>query len=445
MVTNDEQRKCEHCGATLGVHYTAVEADEGTHYFCRDCWDAGWRVCYDCGHVHQNHELHSGEGVRVCDECFDNMTESWNRCAQCDEPIDPEDDDHTFETYRGSTYHFCQGCIDDGWSVCYECGHISRYNNEHPTAYGEHICDNCLGELYTRCEDCGEWVLNDDSVYSEEDDAYYCDWCYRHNGHDCVNFVRGYHSSPHCYRDFIKNGSWLYLGVEIEMGGCDYESDVNDASHYIHDNFADKFHMENDCSIDGYGFETISVPMTFTQWQKYREKMADLYDTFASHGMKDDESCGLHIHVSKNYLDSFSWKALQWFMFKNQDTFERIAGRRESFDYARYSPRYTDIDEVKNSSDAFFACYADARYRALNMTNNRTVEFRLFAAQPNVEKFYEKLSIVNYLVRWVKYDKLAVFHLIETPRRAFNTFIEYVSNYDAELAKTLATYNNGGK
>lgn len=74
---------------------------------------------------------------------------------------------------------------EQGWfcgecvAYCDICG---EYHREYEVRYVEsadrYVCDECLDDGFIRCEDCGEWVPTEDSTYIGGEDYSVCSNCY---------------------------------------------------------------------------------------------------------------------------------------------------------------------------------------------------------------------------------------------------------------------------
>lgn len=358
------------------------------------------------------------------------------RCYHCGCEISPNEGTD-YSDARGNKYVICDDCDDHGWGVCYECGEAHRWLDTHPEDSDNLICEHCLHENYEECYSCGDWIHHDDAYWSERRGEWYCRSCYD-NLEDPT--IYGYHDSPVSYSSYIKDRNTVYMGVELEMGSAEDEYDRDKAAGLINREMNDLFHLESDCSIEAYGFETISIPLEWEDWQHKKTTMSRLYEIYRQNGLYACDSCGFHIHVSKCALSSLQWKALAWFMLKHKPIFEQIAGREENWDYARFASGRFDRDV--GTFEDFCAVDLYDRYRALNLSNSRTVEFRLFASVETSKEFYKNIDITHFLIEWIRSDKTTTFKMVETPRKAFKEFIEFVASHqedDMNYADYLST------
>ena len=370
-------------------------------------------------------------------------TEEWAVCAHCGQIIEPGDENIFYNNNTDDRVYICPECYDDGYRACYECGEVHRWMSAHPEDCDEYICEACYDDMFVRCDRCGDDIRHDDAYWDSGEEAYFCRDCYDEYTR---SRVRGYHNSPVRYSHYTTDPDAIYYGVELEMGNTDSRS-CSEASVQIDENFHDIFHMEHDCSIREHGFETISIPLTWEVWQEKHRMMNRLYDIFSNYGLENDDSCGYHIHVSRGALTSLQWKGISWFLYKHQAVWEEIAQREEVRQFCKYAPdgfyegdSYGRFDELTDSWD---------RYRAVNMCNSRTIEFRIFASVDTSRQFYRALDIVHFLVEWVKSNPTTLFCMIETPHKAFRRFIEYVRanetadmKYADYLERTYNYYNS---
>ena len=155
-----------------------VTYSEGSHYrdyTCyEDCTVSYWKrldgyvndipftigtdsICPECG------EYHTYEENIFCEDCAEGRRRV--RCADCGEWID-EDDAYWID---GEPY--CCNCA----YYCEDCEEYVRERDITRTIHGRYVCDSCLEDDYTYCSDVGEYVPNDEVVFTEEGNTYYED------------------------------------------------------------------------------------------------------------------------------------------------------------------------------------------------------------------------------------------------------------------------------
>ena len=129
-----------------------------------------------------------------------------------------------------------------------------------------------------------------------------------------------------------------------------------------------------------------------------------------------ESGCGLHVHVSRNYLTSYKWLLIDWFISKYQDKFEIIARRKETH-WARFKKSNgLPVKDVYGKSNG-------TRYQAVNFENRNTVEFRLFRGTLNFSTFMATLEIVDALVHWAR--QLSISDILAS-KDAFRNFTDYI-------------------
>jgi hypothetical protein len=153
-----------------------------------------------------------------------------------------------------------------------------------------------------------------------------------------------------------------------------------------------RFHLEQDSTIPDYGFELISSPHTLAAHAAYRWN--DVVKAMVSRGMKSHDlngECGLHVHVSRDFLTSSDCTGVDLFVLKNRKFWERVSRRSQS-GMAAYKDK-ARLSEFGRSGE---------RHVAVNFTNVNTVEFRMFRGTLKYGTLMATLEIVDGLCRWIK-------------------------------------------
>ena len=329
-----------------------------------------------------------------------------------------DDDEIHIVEIDGKTYHLCDTCYednkDDDFCVCPDCGNVVASAEMMQVGSYDCVCRECYDDHYYTCARCGEVVHSDDIYYCEDCEEDFCYDCYEEHQSEQhrAGDIGGYHSHDYdCPR--LGKGDMPYLGVELEMGDACSE-DMRRCSGEIENDFGRFFVMEEDGSIRDYGFETISNPYTWDWWLAHKNMVENLYDTFSNHDMKPHYSCGFHVHITKAALPALTWRALQWFISKNQSLFEELAGREEN-DWVEYGDPDDDYRE------GFWERQDDTHYAALSFCTSThvTCEFRIFCPVDCADDFFGHLAIVQGLYEWAKDTMpLGNLHMVEMPRRA---------------------------
>lgn len=139
------------------------------------------------------------------------------------------------------------------------------------------------------------------------------------------------------------------------------------------------FYATGDGSIqtpwNHYGAEFVSQPLT-RQWLKKELIKLSNKVTWAV-----NDSCGIHIHISRKWLSERKARALYTWMNTLSFADLHLLFGRKGNDHCRYNRQY-----------------GDSRYLAINNQNKATIEFRMFASG-DVKWAQYCVDMADYLVR----------------------------------------------
>ena len=170
----------------------------------------------------------------------------------------------------------------------------------------------------------------------------------------------------------------------------------------------------SDSSLDN-GFEMVTQPMSLSYWKKNKiSELKNLTRFLISHDYRSNDisTCGFHVHVNKSYLGETEEKQDEVIdkIYLVMENFRRELikfARRGSNSYSRFLLEGEDnikenlsiptIKDKKNNHD---------RYMALNITNNATIEFRLFKGTLKYTTIMATLELVDIIVSIAKNKKL---------------------------------------
>ncbi len=141
------------------------------------------------------------------------------------------------------------------------------------------------------------------------------------------------------------------------------------------------------------------------------------------------EACGLHVHVSRNYLSPYKWLLIDWLISKYQTKFEAIARRKETHWATFKKNNGQSVKDVYGKS-------CGSRYQAVNFENDNTVEFRLFRGTLKYATFMATLEIVDALVHWAK--QVSISDILAS-KDAFCNFTQFVTS-NGELYVNAVDY-----
>lgn len=353
--------KCSQCGEYF---YTKdLHRDKDGNYYCDSCVAANsWEVCSDCGEI-----LHSANEYVYVNE---NLT---------DEKI------------------VCKDCINSGsYFKCSDCG--GYFTSSHLTlnGYGVSICPNCASG-WTTCHEC-------DMPIRIQDDNFYCGsyFCARHNPERIAIHNYSFKPNPIFYGD-----GDLYMGVELEIDRG--EGSVTTASEIK----TKQIYCKHDGSLGGEGIEIVTHPCTLGYhinelgWDRVIETA--LRNDYESHNAG---TCGLHVHVNRTFfgddpesqeiniskvviLVQRFWEQIVVFSRRRRSDLDRWAKKP----CADFKKEDTDSETRRKIRDER---YDGDRYRAINLQNNNTIEFRMYRGTLKLETLLATLQFTDGLCRYAK-------------------------------------------
>ena len=335
-----------------------------------------------------------------CDAHYDDFYE----CEQCGEWINREIDNDIVET---EDCIFCSSdCAEDyGYRQCYHCSDWVYENDSYYTHDGNLICEDCYNNHYTTCNECGEIYNIDDMCYDEEEDVDVCYNCYN-EATTRAELVKNYHYYKSSYwqpRFYNNTSNDNLFGVELEVENKKQLITNNETVKKICEIDKDEvFVFESDGSLNN-GFEIISNPCSLNYWYSKENELKEIFEKLSNSGFSshDTTTCGLHIHFSRDYVDTeIIGRILYLFeKFKNHLV---MFSRRKIDNLNRWASfmnvdfKELSLDYVKSNQDN---CN---RYKAVNLTNNKTIEIRIFKGTLKFESFMACIELVNNIVEMAK-------------------------------------------
>lgn len=258
-----------------------------------------------------------------------------------------------------------------------------------------------------RCSKCGTRFVTFDDEGVEEADEDLCPDCRKRF------FVTPYHRCVpplHFWstEDPSDKNNLLYYGFELEIDeGGEKSSIAEEVVKRMNpdaDNPNHRWFMY--CSHDGSlhnGMELISMPATLAYHHALRPKYAELFNWLKSKGYRSHNTttCGLHFHFSRAfyeatgsdeyciikllYLVEHFWDDLVVFSRRDYGTLARYA-RKMDCDATEFFDRWNQKHDH------------DGHYFSVNLTNDTTIELRMFRGTLNIDTFFATLDLVDHLV-----------------------------------------------
>lgn len=350
-----------------------------------------------------NYELIDCETGEVFDT-VDNRSDiaekypDFKKCANCNVYY-PKDQ---FRTVEG--LDVCEHCYEEAVIKCNGCGEEVFRNNTVKTRDTEHrFCYYCKSKLYS-CAVCGS--LFELPILTDEDTGrLYCKGC----NPDDINVVDYYHtmkdSNHYTFHTDAPRDQKVCMGFELEVSSDNEDScSRTPYAKHVMKIFKDFFHFEEDCSIGDGGFEMISQPASLDYLLSRANDFKEAWSYLTRNGYTshDNERCGFHIHVDRQFFgkneDSCIAKII-FLMMKYREEF-RIFSRRRNSQLSDWCTMFDKDNEnitllVKEGRDG-------NRYRALNLTNKNTIEFRIWRGTLNYATFIATLKFTDRICNLVK-------------------------------------------
>lgn len=229
-----------------------------------------------------------------------------------------------------------------------------------------------------------------------------------------------YHASHRVTMNTPLNYRGYRVGVELE---------TEFASSRAHKEFTDTprnwYFCESDGSLNGYGCEIITIPLTPADamsrntWRPLVKRLAELGAT-----SWDNNRCGLHVHIGREILGdtesereaTLSRLLLFYNLYLNDDaTSNKVFGRSQCYHESNHDRTQElaavkclgvsvlkDKDVAKRVGDAMKRKQNGERYYTINTTNAATIEFRKGRGSLNADRIQ---TIVTFCVSVCLYVK----------------------------------------
>jgi len=293
--------------------------------------------------------------------------------------------------------------IDDHTFICGDCNYLENCEMGGQVYNDESVCEQCLSDDYTYSEAQDTYISHDDyatEMYEENnrDDEYVYAWDY-----DVADEL-GFKYLPNQDRK-----TTVTYGIELEVERR--RNAYDDIAQYVHEEVEDFARLKSDGSLSN-GFEIVTTPCSYEyqkeKWSKFLK--SDLIKQLR--GWKTD-TAGLHIHIGKKQLKPSEIGKLLIFINseENAQLIDDIAGRT-SYQWAKKHP--------KKITDSLYRTSRDDRYEAVNMSNEHTVELRIFKSNLSHNGFMRVLEFADALVHFAKQTGLSGMSL------HYKSFLRYM-------------------
>ena len=209
---------------------------------------------------------------------------------------------------------------------------------------------------------------------------------------DYSSIIKSYHSTAK--NKFVGVGDY-FLGVELEMEMNDYGKKnlvYKELHRLLHTN--KNFVLERDGSLN-YGFELITQPHTYEKLLKTLKVVEEIPNVSAK-----SSRCGMHVHISKKaFKGELEQGTLILICMHLQNYFKKFS-ERKSYDFCRLYLRGATFSDIDSWNKVF--SNRSERRMFVNLTNEQTVEFRIFQGSTDYKTIVANVQMVIILQKLVR-------------------------------------------
>jgi len=253
------------------------------------------------------------------------------------------------------------------------------------------------------CERCGASYSESSEVHDalHPEDRNLCPSCRERR------FVTPYHHyQPHFEFHKKAHDDNLFLGVELEVdvgGQRDAEAAViMDIMNKNEDGFM--VYCSRDGSLNN-GIEIITAPATLNYHKKLKTKYKALFKRLIRDGYRshNTNTCGIHVHFSRAFFEDNEDECVTKLLYLVERFWDEIV----VFSRRDYSQLDHFAKKPESDSKRFLRSWNkthdhEGRYYAVNITNENTIELRMFRGTLNFESFMAILDFTDKLARVCK-------------------------------------------
>lgn len=418
---NENLRQCSCCNnnvnETNGIYIDNTRIQE--NFICNDCiGQCDIFYCNDCNCYHDRdntfeHGIYDTNGNYAYSVC---NIDDYIYCNCCDNYY--ENNNNAIDLNDGELCYCekCQQQYESDFYYCEECDSYYTYDYVGQVTYnnGEHVCcENCSEDIVRRCDNCENYFHIDDTQYNEDTGYTLCDVCLENSENNYKNQRLSYHCfnkwKKHFGKDENENNTDTFYGVELEV---DTRENYNLSQV---DNFCKQINSkinsicEKDGSLTSRGIEIITHPSTLKYYYENYDNFNDTFKMLLDNGYlsHDLTQCGLHIHVTRPDNDTID-KILVVMEHYKEEIMKFSRRVNSQLHYCRFLSDYSENCNIdKEYFKTLYYIKKDKskntdRYMALNLTNSKTIEFRIFRGTLNTTTFYSCLEFVKNIVELCK-------------------------------------------
>lgn len=349
-------------------------------------------------------------------------------CDWCNNDHDP---DGSMQDGAVSSADICIRCQEDAM-ICYHCSEITHIDNyTYLENYDRSVCESCIHSRYSYCSNCGTYTRGHDNCNCDDDG--YESPTIKNYGYKPMPrfFVRELNTNKiiQTNRQEIITHTPL-MGFEIEIEVPENQSITWIADQLINDH-DDWLYCKEDGSIS-HGFEIVSHPHSLSALNlRNWNWINDLKNQGCTSWNTD--TCGIHVHINRSAFqgNSHVWKFVNLVLYnRNQATM--LAGRRSN-QWASFYKEYKRVGQILKGD------YDPERYSAVNLTNWKTIEVRMFRGSLHEPRVRASLEFVNANFEYTK--SLTSYDVIQNNAMSWHMFTNWVESRQNQYPNLMIYLN----
>lgn len=330
--------------------------------------------------------------------------------------------------------------LDCGVYYCSSCSHVNCHLCDQELTRGQddimrselngyEYCYDCYAEEFFICDNCGDESYSCDMVTL--DDGCYCTDCARTVDKGNIHSY-DYKPSPVFFSlpEEENTEDRFHIAFELETEYTGHES-LGDVAGFLEEDF---LYFKEDGSIS-HGFEIVSHPMTWAWVQKNRDKIDSLLSKAIDEGLRsyDTDTCGIHIHISKNSVGNFHLYKFLKFIYENKDYMLKISQRKKC-NLERWAKLddddYDIVETAKNKNGN------GDKYVAVNCNHPHSIEVRVFRGTLKKQSFYKNLEFMKALYSFTMDCRVKDVNV--------HQFHQYVKDHKCDYSNLFHFIDNNG-
>lgn len=297
---------------------------------------------------------------------------------------------------------------------CCECGEPVGLTNLRSLDVSFCYCNTCFNRIFWVCMRCCSTVDSRESEGNliQEYHGRLCDECYER--YLTERIIRPYDYSPEklvFYKSDNEARNLLYFGIELEI-----ESNGNDKIE-LAKKLPEFTYAKHDGSLND-GFEIVSHPATYRWLMENKKSWGDIFEIKkAGWRSFNTETCGMHVHISKNAFGNFHLYKFMRLFYYNPQLILKISQRIDKNNLDRWASIKDREGNIKIKALEKRTYDHDTKYTAVSLYKRNTVEVRIFRGTLCEEAFWKNVEFVKAAYNYSQLYK--VNDMIEIKFRKF--------------------------